>query len=108
MPMPQAQRSALCAVVAIAGFADVPLVFLSARLWRSIHPNVFGAQGGGLEFEMAVTAAACVLAFGLVWLALLLVRYRQITQKQALDDIMLLHIAEDDSEELYEENEDRV
>lgn len=104
MPMPRARRASLCSAVAVAGFADVPLVFLSARLWRSIHPNVFAAQGGGLETEMAVTAAACVLAFGLVWLPLLIIRYRQTGQQERLDDVMLARMADEDAP--TEENED--
>jgi len=105
MPMPGPRRAALCSAVAVAGFADVPLVFLSARLWRSIHPNVFAAQGGGLESEMALTAAACVLAFGLVWLSLLLFRFAQIGQQDTLDDILLVRMADED-EDFTEENED--
>ena len=88
MPLPESRRAALCSVVAIAGFLDVPLVFLSARLWRSIHPSVFASQGGGLEPEMAVAVAACVLSFGLIWLAMLLLRYRQMTLSRRLDVLM--------------------
>ena len=40
---------AVCAVVGVVAFLDVPLVFMSARIWRSIHPAVFGSKGGGLE-----------------------------------------------------------
>ncbi len=88
MPLPEARRAALCSVVAIVGFLDVPLVFLSARLWRSIHPAVFVARGGGLEPEMALTAFACTAAFGLVWLALLLLRWRQLRLTRSLDVMM--------------------
>ena len=48
-------------------FVDVPLVFLSARLWRSIHPAVFANKSGGLEPEMKIAAIAAVACFGLVW-----------------------------------------
>lgn len=85
MPMPPTRRAALCAVVAIVGALDVPLVFFSARLWRSIHPAVFASQGGGLETEMVVAVVASVLSFGLIWLALLGVRYRQMRMEQELD-----------------------
>ena len=89
MPMSGERRSALCAVVAVAGFLDVPLVFLSARLWRSIHPAVITARGGGLETEMAVTAASCTLAFGLIWLCLLLGRYRQMILSRRLESLAI-------------------
>jgi heme exporter protein C len=70
---PQRKRL-VCAVLGVAAFLDVPLVFVSARYWRSIHPAVLGAQGGGLEPEMLTTLAAGVVAFGL--LAATLVRLR--------------------------------
>ena len=88
MPMPESRRASLCSVVAISGVLDVPLVFLSARLWRSIHPSVFASKGGGLEPEMAVAVAASVLCFGLVWAALLILRSRQLVLGSRLDAMM--------------------
>ncbi len=78
------RRARLCAVVGIAAFLDVPLVFLSARLWRSIHPAVFAARGGGLEPEMRTTIFACLIAFGLLWAALLGLRTVQLRQAARL------------------------
>ena len=88
MPMPESRRASLCSVVTIAGFLDVPLVFLSARLWRSIHPSVFASKGGGLEPEMAAAVATCLVSFGLVWIAMILVRYRQLLLGRKLDAMM--------------------
>ena len=34
----EGKRATYSAVMAIVGFVDVPIVFFSARLWRSIHP----------------------------------------------------------------------
>jgi heme exporter protein C len=68
------RRRLVCAVLGVAAFLDVPLVFVSARYWRSIHPAVLGAQGGGLEPEMLATLLAGVVAFGL--LSVTLVRLR--------------------------------
>ena len=56
MDMPRERQANLCAVVGIVAFVDVPLVFLSARLWRSIHPAVFANKSGGLEPEMKIAA----------------------------------------------------
>lgn len=89
MPLPPDRRSSMCAVVAIVGFLDVPLVFLSARLWRSIHPTVFASEGGGMDSRMAVAAIASVLCFGLIWLALLGLRYRQMLLAARLDRLAL-------------------
>jgi heme exporter protein C len=68
------RRRLVCAVLGVAAFLDVPLVFVSARYWRSIHPAVLGAQGGGLEPEMLATLLAGIVAFGL--LSVTLVRLR--------------------------------
>ncbi|NMC48977.1 MAG: cytochrome c biogenesis protein CcsA [Desulfovibrio sp.] len=68
------RRRLVCAVLGVAAFLDVPLVFVSARYWRSIHPAVLGAQGGGLEPEMLATLGAGLAAFGLLFT--LLVRLR--------------------------------
>lgn len=77
------------AVLGVVAFLDVPLVFYSARMWRSVHPAVFGAKGGGLEPEMWHTVLASVSAFGLLWLWMLLTRASQLAQAQRLDALMI-------------------
>ncbi|MFW5487238.1 MAG: cytochrome c biogenesis protein [Desulfovibrio sp.] len=84
-PMAQDRRSLVCAVLGVVAFLDVPLVFYSARMWRSIHPAVFAQKGGGLEPEMWHTVIASGIAFGLLWLALLLLRKRQLSMQAELD-----------------------
>jgi len=81
------RKAALCAVIGIVAFIDVPLVFLSARLWHSLHPAVFAAKGGGLEPEMRLTALACVLAFGFLWAGLIGLRATQLRQADRLTAI---------------------
>lgn len=85
LDLPEARRAMICAVVGIVAFIDVPLVFVSARLWRSIHPAVFAAKGGGLDDAMKITAIFCVMAFGFVWAALVLVRKNQLEAAAAAD-----------------------
>lgn len=77
LDLPPARRNTVCAVVGVAAFLDVPLVFLSARLWRSIHPSVFSGRESGLEPEMRLVALACVGVFGLLWAALVWLRKHQ-------------------------------
>ena len=79
------RRRTVCAVVGVAAFLDVPLVFVSARIWRSIHPAVFASRDGGLEPEMKLTAVACVAAMGLFWAALVWLRKRQLDLAARLD-----------------------
>ncbi|WP_297219261.1 cytochrome c biogenesis protein CcsA [uncultured Desulfovibrio sp.] len=89
LDLPPRRKSVVCAVLGIVAFLDVPLVFLSARLWRSIHPNVIGAEGGGMEPEMALTAVCCVLAFGLFWAGLIWLRKRQLDLEARLEAALL-------------------
>ena len=79
------RRRLVCAVVGVAAFLDVPLVFVSARIWRSIHPAVFASREGGLEPEMKLTAVACVIALGLFWAGLVWLRKRQLDLAARLD-----------------------
>ncbi len=83
--LPPQRKSLVCAVVGVVAFLDVPLVFISARIWRSIHPAVFAAKGGGLEPEMKLTVIACVLSFGLLWAGLVWLRKRQLDLRARLD-----------------------
>ena len=85
LDMAPERRRLVCAVVGVAAFLDVPLVFVSARIWRSIHPAVFASREGGLEPEMKLTAVACVVALGLFWAGLVWVRKRQLDLAARLD-----------------------
>ena len=85
LDLPPQRRNTVCAVVGVVAFLDVPLVFMSARIWRSIHPAVFGSKGGGLEPEMRITVMACVACFGLLWAALVWLRKRQLDLRDRLD-----------------------
>ena len=84
---PKGKAEAIRAALGIAGFLDVPLVFLSARLFRSIHPAVFASEGGGLPSDMKLIILICCLAMGLWAGALLLFRYRQLECARALDSL---------------------
>jgi len=68
------RRAMVSAVLGVVAFLDVPLVFYSARIWRSVHPAVLASQGGGMEPEMWHTVLVNLLAFGLLWLTLLVLR----------------------------------
>ncbi len=87
LDLPPQRRNVVCAVVGVVAFLDVPLVFLSARIWRSIHPSVFASKEGGLEPEMRLTVIACVLSFGLLWAGLVWLRKRQLDLADRLDTL---------------------
>jgi heme exporter protein C len=64
------------AVVAIVGFLDIPLVHLSVRWWRTLHPApvVMNAKGPQLPHEMLTTLFVTLGAFTLLTLSFIAVR----------------------------------
>jgi heme exporter protein C len=68
------------AVFGIVGAIDVPIVILSARLWRSISPVLFQETQQGFTFgltpEMVQTLLVCITAFILLYFYLLAQRVR--------------------------------
>jgi len=68
------RRASLSAVVGMVGFVDVPIVFMSIRWWRTIHPIVF--EGG--EFRVAPVMMVALLvslaAFTILYAYLLQLR----------------------------------
>lgn len=89
MDIPQTRKRMICAVIGIVAFLDIPLVFLSARIFRSIHPAVFASREGGLDPEMKITVFACVFALGLLWLGILLLRKRQLDLSDRIGKLSL-------------------
>ena len=77
------------AVLGIVAFLDVPLVFLSARLWRSIHPAVLASRGGGLEPEMWTAVWINVLAWGALFATLVLARYHGAGLKRRVEAALI-------------------
>ncbi len=86
------RRPAVSAVLGIVAFLDVPLVFLSARWWRSIHPAVLGSKTGGMDQDMWYAMVVSLAAWGLLWGGLLRLRAGQmalsakISARMALED----------------------
>ena len=58
------------AVIGIAGFIDVPIVFLTVNLWRTQHPTTIIFEGG-LTPPMLVTLLVCLVAFTVLYVLLL-------------------------------------
>jgi heme exporter protein C len=87
--LPAERKSLAAAVLGVVAFLDVPLVFMSARMWRSIHPAVLASQGGGLEPEMLTTLFFCLGAVGLLWLWLVLFRARQLAAAARIEAAMV-------------------
>jgi len=65
------KRAKFSAALGIIGFIDVPIVFLSIRWWRTIHPNVLQKGGGGLHPDMLKSLIISVIAFTFLYIVLL-------------------------------------
>jgi heme exporter protein C len=76
-----ARRARLSAVYGIVGWIDVPIVFLSIYLWRSIHPRVLGSGGFAMDSRMVTALMISLVAFTLLYVCLLVLRARTITME---------------------------
>ena len=80
-----ARRASLSAVVGIVGFIDVPLVFMSIRWWRSIHPVLLTADGFEMAPSMVATLMVCLVAFTLLFVHLLRLRISLESQREEVE-----------------------
>jgi heme exporter protein C len=73
-------RARVSAIYAIVGFVSVPFTFLSIRLFRGMHPVLFGTGSGGMAFVMApkmsIAFFAALISFTLLFAALFWHRLR--------------------------------
>lgn len=83
----ETKRATYTAIMAIVGFIDVPIVFLSARLFRSIHPTVLRSDSVGLEPAMVWTLLVSLCAMLLLWASLVRLRYSLFMQEAAIKDL---------------------
>lgn len=86
---PIESRASICAVISILGMADVPLIYMSNRLFRTQHPSpvMGGGQGSGMPAEMWYTMGAGVLAMFLLWGCVVRLRRRLARLNRAVEDL---------------------
>lgn len=77
----------LAAGLAIFGAANVPFIYLSVNIWRTVHPQTTVAST--LPPSMAGPFWFCVAAFFLFYSLLMTARVRLERQRAALDDLYL-------------------
>ncbi|HWR34522.1 MAG TPA: cytochrome c biogenesis protein CcsA [Clostridia bacterium] len=80
-----AQTQVLAAALAIFGFVDVPIVYLSIRYFRTQHPQpvIGGGEGSGIHPAMLSALLWNFAAFSALAIMLIWVRYRlQIMEQQ--------------------------
>lgn len=77
------------AVFGIIGFLDVPIVYMSIRWWRTLHPSpvIGGGEGSGLAPPMLTTLMVSLGAFTVLFSTLLLLRYKASSLKMEVETI---------------------
>src|SRR5215469_3942145 len=90
------QAPTLAAVLAIFGFVDVPIVYMSIRWWRTQHPQpvIFGEQGSGLDPAMVPALLINLAAFMCYGAMLFWVRYKLERARQQLRLAQAVHSLE--------------
>ncbi len=81
------RRARFAAVLAIVGFIDVPIIFVSVQIWRTMHPELLIGSEGGLAPQMTQTLMVCLLSFTWLFAYLLIQRLRL---EQARDQVNVL------------------
>jgi heme exporter protein C len=84
------QIARFAAVVGIVAAADVPVIIVSVRLWRTIHPAVLVTREGGHGLEdprMVATLLVSMAAFTALFIWLLMLRFATLRTRARLDRI---------------------
>ncbi|HVN64895.1 MAG TPA: cytochrome c biogenesis protein CcsA [Candidatus Binataceae bacterium] len=85
---PQVARFA--AVIGIVAALDVPVVIVSVRLWRTIHPAVLVTKQGGHGLEdprMVATLLVSIAAFTILFAWILMLRFAQLRARARLCEL---------------------
>lgn len=90
------QAPTLAAALAIFGFVDVPIVYMSIRWWRTQHPQpvIFGEQGSGLDPSMVPALLINIVAFLCYGAIVFWIRYKLERARQELHEAQALHSLE--------------
>jgi heme exporter protein C len=84
------QVARFAAVVGIVGALDIPVIIVSVRLWRTIHPSVLVTREGehGLEDpRMIATLVVALVAFTALFAWLMLLRFSQLRVRSRLHNL---------------------
>ncbi len=81
------QTQVLAAAFAIFGFADVPIVYMSIRWFRTQHPApvIGGGEGSGMAPGIAHVFLFTLVAFTILGAVFVWLRYKLALQEQALE-----------------------
>jgi heme exporter protein C len=94
------RRAVFSAVFGIAAFADVPIVFMSVRWWRSLHPAVITQEGFNMDSQMLPALFLSLAAFTALFAFLLILRAGVGRSEAALEQLrQRLYLREEEAEE---------
>jgi heme exporter protein C len=81
------QTQVLAAAFAVFGFADVPIVYMSIRWFRTQHPSpvIGGGEGSGMAPGIAHVFLATLAIFTVLGILYIWLRYKLETAEQALE-----------------------
>jgi heme exporter protein C len=75
------------AVFGIIGFLDVPIVYMSIRWWRTIHPQaVLNSKSGGLDPVMLKTLLISIIGFTFLYLLVIILNISMYLVKDELEN----------------------
>jgi heme exporter protein C len=83
------RRATLSAVFGIFAFLDVPLVYMSNRLWRTQHPPpvILGGAGSGLDPTMGKVLGFCIVSVLCLMLLVLVDRFGLESVRHELEEL---------------------
>lgn len=86
---PGERRARLSAVIGVIGAADIPVIHFAVIWWRTLHPlpTVLRPGGPDLPGAMVITLLASLVAFTILFVALLVLRIRIQEASDRLDAI---------------------
>ncbi len=84
------RRARFSAVLGIIGFLDVPIIYISVTIWRTMHPTLLINDPSGLTSQMTQTLMVALLSFTLLFVFLLIQRVRL---EQSRDQVNFLREA---------------
>lgn len=87
--LPPEHRGPISAVLCIFGMVDVPLIYMSNRIFRTQHPSpvIGGGENSGLDADMLVTLLVAHVAMLLLWWVIIRIRWRIAQLEQTLESL---------------------
>ena len=86
---PVEQRAVVCSVICILGMVDVPLIYLSNRLFRTQHPApvIAGGENSGLAPDMKFVFFFAIFTMLIFWGLVVRMRRRVARLERAAEDL---------------------